>query len=147
MQPRRSFFWFALLIAVLVFATAPIDDIQAASKKKTVKDNSNGNGEEEEDKWDVDNPPGEHYEIEIDTDEGTWMSLDVSPDGEEIVFDLLGDLYTIPIGGGEAEALTSGFAWDMQPRYSPDGTSIAFTSDRGGGDNIWVMDRDGSDPR
>ncbi|MCH7779819.1 MAG: PD40 domain-containing protein, partial [Acidobacteria bacterium] len=147
MQPRRSFFWFALLIAVLVFATAPIDDIQAASKKKTVKDNSNGNGEEEEDKWDVDNPPGEHYEIEIDTDEGTWMSLDVSPDGEEIVFDLLGDLYTIPIGGGEAKALTSGFAWDMQPRYNPDGTSIAFTSDRGGGDNIWVMDRDGSDPR
>ncbi|TDI50620.1 MAG: amidohydrolase [Acidobacteria bacterium] len=147
MQPRRSFFSFALLIAVLMFATAPIDDIQAASKKKAVKDNSNGNGEEEEDKWDVDNPPGEHYEIEIDTDEGTWMSLDVSPDGEEIVFDLLGDLYTIPIGGGEAEALTSGFAWDMQPRYSPDGTSIAFTSDRGGGDNIWVMDRDGSDPR
>ena len=67
------------------------------------------------------------------------MSLDVSPDGKEIVFDLLGDLYTMPIAGGEAKALTSGIAWDMQPRYSPDGKWIAFTCDRAGGDNIWVM--------
>jgi imidazolonepropionase-like amidohydrolase/Tol biopolymer transport system component len=59
---------------------------------------------------------------------------------------MLGDIYEMPIAGGEATALTSGFAWDMQPRYSPDGQSIAFTSDRGGGDNICVMNRDGSDP-
>jgi Tol biopolymer transport system component len=73
------------------------------------------------------------------------MSLDVSPDGREVVFDLLGDLYVIPIEGGEARSLTSGFAWDMQPRYSPDGRFVAFTSDRAGGDNVWVMNRDGSD--
>ncbi len=66
------------------------------------------------------------------------MSVDVSPDGKEIVFDLLGDIYTLPIGGGEARALTHGIAWEMQPRYSPDGKCIAFTSDQGGGDNIWV---------
>src|SRR4029453_1953243 len=64
----------------------------------------------------------------------------------EIVFDLLGDLYTLPIGGGEATALTSGIAWDEQPRYSPDGRFIAFTSDRGGGDNIWTVERDGKSP-
>src|SRR5882724_5248560 len=75
------------------------------------------------------------------------MSLAVSPDGKEIVFDLLGDLYTIPITGGEAKALTHDVAWQMQPRYSPDGKSIAFTSDQGGGDNIWIMDRDGKNPR
>ena len=97
--------------------------------------------------WDVTDPPGPRFEISVDTDEGTWMSVDVSPDGSEIVFDLLGDLYVIPIEGGEARPLTSGFAWDMQPRYSPDGRFIAFTSDRAGGDNIWIMNRDGSDPK
>jgi tricorn protease-like protein len=98
-------------------------------------------------KWDVDSPPGPSTEAKIDTDEGTWMSVDVSRDGEEIVFGLLGDLYVIPIQGGEARALTSGVAWDEQPRWSPDGARIAFTSDRSGGDNIWVVNRDGSAPQ
>lgn len=99
-------------------------------------------------KWDVSNPPGPVAKaVPIDVTTGTWMSLDVSPDGKEIAFDLLGDLYVIPIGGGEARALTTGVAWDMQPRYSPNGRWIAFTSDRGGGDNIWIMDRDGSNLR
>ena len=78
--------------------------------------------------------------INLDTDEGTWISLDVSPDGRSIVFDLLGDLYTIPITGGTATQLTSGMAYDAQPRYSPDGKSVVFTSDRDGGDNVWVID-------
>lgn len=97
--------------------------------------------------WSVDAPPPPGHDVSIDTDEGTWLSLDVSPDGKSIVFDLLGDIYEIPLQGGEARALTHGVAWDMQPRYSPDGKSIAFTSDRGGGDNIWVMARDGSGAR
>ena len=100
-----------------------------------------------DDKWDVSKPPGPRYDVPIDVTEGTWLSLDVSPDGKEIAFDLLGDIYTIPIGGGEAKAITSGIAWDMQPRYSPNGKWIAFTSDRGGGDNIWIVNRDGSDPK
>ncbi|MEA2691130.1 MAG: hypothetical protein QOJ16_517 [Acidobacteriota bacterium] len=104
-------------------------------------------GEKKEEKWNVNAPPGPSSEVTIDTAEGTWMSLDVSPDGKEIAFDLLGDLYTIPITGGEAKALTHDMAWQMQPRYSPDGRSIAFTSDQGGGDNIWLMDRDGKNPR
>ena len=86
--------------------------------------------------WDVQNPPGPAHDAAIDVTEGTWMALDVSPDGREIVFDLLGDIYVMPIGGGEARAIASGVAWDMQPKYSPDGTKIAFTSDRDGGDNI-----------
>ncbi len=96
-------------------------------------------GEPEPPKWDVEQPTGPAKQVAIDTDEGTWMSLDVSPDGKTVVFDLLGDLYTVPIGGGEATALTEGIAWDMQPRYSPDGRFIAFTSDRDGADNIWVV--------
>jgi imidazolonepropionase-like amidohydrolase/Tol biopolymer transport system component len=99
-------------------------------------------------KWNVEAAHGPQRTVKLDVDEGTWMSLDVSPDGTTIVFDLLGDLYTMPIGGGEAKSLTSGVAWDMQPTFSPDGRFIAFTSDRGGGDNIWVMGSDGaSEPR
>ena len=97
--------------------------------------------------WDVNQPT---YSVSpkaatLDIREGTWMSLDVHPDGEQIVFDLLGDIYQIPIGGGEARSLTSGHAWDMQPRFSPDGDSIAFTSDRAGGDNIWTLNIDSGD--
>ena len=79
------------------------------------------------------------------TTTGTWISLDVSPDGQTIVFDLLGDLYTLPIGGGTATRLTSGMAYDAQPRFSPDGKRIVFTSDRSGGDNVWTMSLDGKD--
>ena len=101
----------------------------------------------EEKKWNVEAPPYPMtVEATIDTDEGTWMSLDVSSDGKEIAFDLLGDIYVVPLGGGEARALTSGVSWDEQPRYSPDGKRIAFTSDRSGADNVWVMDRNGSRP-
>jgi imidazolonepropionase-like amidohydrolase/Tol biopolymer transport system component len=97
--------------------------------------------------WDVNAPGGPAHDVSIDVTSGTWLSLDLSPDGSTIVFDLLGDLYTIPVSGGEAKALTSGVAWDMQPRFSPDGKKIAFTSDRGGGDNIWTIDADGTNPR
>lgn len=79
--------------------------------------------------------------------EGTWMSIDVSPDGRTIVFDLLGDLYTVPITGGSARRLTSGPAINRQPRYSPDGGHLVFVSDRGGSPNLWVADGDGRNAR
>jgi Tol biopolymer transport system component/imidazolonepropionase-like amidohydrolase len=82
--------------------------------------------------------------IAFDTDEGTWISLDVSPDGRTIVFDLVGDLYLLPIEGGEARRITSGIAWDCMPRFSPDGRQVAFISDRSGSDNLWVMNVDGT---
>src|SRR5204863_8984458 len=58
--------------------------------------------------------------LKFTTDEGTWLSLDVSPDGRTIVFELLGDIYTIPVDGGKATRLTSGQAFDGQPHSSPD---------------------------
>lgn len=97
-------------------------------------------------KWDV---AGAHAQakaktVRFTTDEGTWLDLDVSPDGRTIVFSMLGDLYTLPIAGGQARRLTRGPGWDIQPRFSPDGTEIAFTSDRGGANNLWRMKADGS---
>jgi Tol biopolymer transport system component/imidazolonepropionase-like amidohydrolase len=82
--------------------------------------------------------------LRFTTDEGTWISLDVSPDGQRIVFDLLGDLYLLPIGGGQATRLTQGMAFDDMPRWSPDGQHIAFVSDRDGTDNLWLIAPDGS---
>ncbi len=87
------------------------------------------------------------HKLEFDTDEGTWLSLDVSHDGRTIVFDLLGDLYTVPIDGGEARPIVTGLPFDGQPAFSPDGSMLAFTSDRSGSDNLWIAKADGSDPR
>lgn len=78
--------------------------------------------------------------INFTTDTGTWMSLDVSPDGQTIVFDLMGDIYSIPINGGRATTLTSGIQYDVHPRFSPDGKSLVFISDKSGSDNIWTVD-------
>lgn len=97
--------------------------------------------------WDVNQAFGPTDSVRFETDEATWMTVDISPDGKTLVFDVLGDIYTMSVDGGTAKALTRGLAMDVQPRFSPDGKHISFTSDRGGGDNIWVMDTDGQNPR
>ena len=79
-------------------------------------------------------------QIRLQTKEGTWISLDVHPNGKEIVFDMMGDLYTMPITGGKATPITKGMAFDNHPRYSPDGKSIVFASDKSGAENIWALD-------
>ncbi len=78
--------------------------------------------------------------VHLATDEGTWISVDVSPDGKTLVFDLLGDLYSLPLSGGSATRITSGLAFDAQPRFSPDGAKVLFVSDRSGGENLWTLD-------
>ena len=86
-------------------------------------------------------------QIRFQTDEATWMSVDISPDGQTLVFDMLGGLYTLPAAGGKAKAIASGPAFDAQPRFSPDGKQIAFTSDRDGALNLWIVNADGTAPR
>ncbi|MHC9085828.1 amidohydrolase family protein [Luteimonas sp. RIT-PG2_3] len=86
-------------------------------------------------------------QVAFKAEEGTWMSLDVAPDGKRIVFDLLGDLYSVGIDGGAAVALVSGESFDTQPVFSPDGREIAFISDRDGSENLWVAAADGTAAR
>ncbi|MBV2131080.1 amidohydrolase family protein [Arsukibacterium indicum] len=103
--------------------------------------------DDDQPKWDVNAPQGQFETVDINVQQGSWMNVTVSPDGKTLAFDLLGDIYTMPISGGKATALTNDIAWNMQPVFSPDGKTIAFTSDRAGGDNIWLMNADGSEPR
>ena len=94
--------------------------------------------------WDVLAPPLDLKQITIKTNETTWSSLDISPNGEKMVFDMLGDIFIVDAKGGKASALTQDFAWNIHPAISPDGKKIAFISDRDGLSNVWVMDIDGS---
>ncbi|WP_207533035.1 amidohydrolase family protein [Desertivirga arenae] len=95
-------------------------------------------------KWNIEKTNAPAKSVAFTVDEGTWMNLDVSPDGKEIVFDLLGDIYKMPIAGGRATVLSAGSAYEVQPRFSPNGKYISYTSDKEGGDNIWVMNADGT---
>ncbi|TVR34383.1 MAG: amidohydrolase [Balneolaceae bacterium] len=80
--------------------------------------------------------------VHLQTNEGTWMSLDIHPSGDQMVFEYMGNLFELPIAGGEPTQLTHGMAFDSQPAYSPDGNKIVFISDRSGGDNVWILDRE-----
>jgi imidazolonepropionase-like amidohydrolase/Tol biopolymer transport system component len=118
----RSSFWTWALIA-LVAATAPAPARGQAGA------------------FNVDSVRGPTKALDFTTTEGTWMGVDVSPDGQRIVFDLLGHLYEMPFAGGEATPLTRGRSFNHLPRYSPDGTRILFTSDRSGKEEIWILHR------
>ncbi len=85
--------------------------------------------------------------VEFETNEGTWMSLDISPDGGTIIFELLGDLYTLPTTGGEAKAIVTGMGFQSQPAFSPDGKQIAFISDQDGSENLYIANADGTKPK
>jgi Tol biopolymer transport system component len=83
--------------------------------------------------------------ISFTTNEGSWMSIDISPDGKTLLFDLMGDIYSVPSSGGKATAITKGLSFDTHPRWSPDGKKILFTSDRSGSDNLWIIDTEKKD--
>jgi Tol biopolymer transport system component len=122
--------WSLLLGAFPLLAALPV---AAADQKK-----------DESPKWDVNAAHSKQQrQARFETPRGTWMNVDVSPDGRSIAFDMLGDIYLLPIEGGTATRVLGGKAFEIQPRFSPDGKTLAFTSDRGGGDNLWTVALDG----
>jgi len=143
---RSLMVWFAAfaMVASGMAGGAFARGQDAASQEKDKKDEKKE--EKKDDKKDEKKglPLKSDRKIEFTTDEGTWLSLDVSPDGKTIVFELLGDLYTLPIEGGQAKLISGGMAFDSQPKFSPDGKWIAFLSDREGSENIWIIHPDGT---
>jgi Tol biopolymer transport system component len=97
--------------------------------------------------WDITNTGQPYRNISFTTTEGTWMSLDVSPDGKTIVFDLLGDIYSIPVTGGDTKLIHGGPAMQRTPSLSPDGRKLLYLSDASGAENAWMSNPDGSDAR
>lgn len=120
---NSTFCRWAMCLALLAFSSALAQQAQDTIKKATKE-----------------LPLEPERKISFTTDKGTWISLDVSPDGKTIAFDMMGDIYSIPITGGKATQITSGMQYDVHPRYSPDGKSLVFISDKSGSDNIWTMD-------
>jgi imidazolonepropionase-like amidohydrolase/Tol biopolymer transport system component len=125
-------------LLLLLVATALADPSNTEPEPKPTEESE---AEESEEEWQVGAAHGPTHSTEISVTEGTWMSLSVH--GETVLFDLLGDIWSIPLSGGEATQLTSGAAWDVEPRFSPDGQRIAYVSDEGGNEQIWIMSKEG----
>ena len=124
----------ALVVAMAVIASVSLDSTFASAVQGQGGDAGNGGNDRRP------LPLEESRTFHLDTDEGSWISLDVDADGEWVVFDLLGDLYLLPFAGGEAQQITSGMQFDSQPRFSPDGGEILFVSDVQGGENLHILD-------
>lgn len=117
-----------------LLATASFGQSTTATKDSTKKE-----------KKDLPLEAGRNFSFDLT--EGSWIALDVSPDGEKIIFDFLGDLYTIPIAGGDATQVTKGFPFDSQPRFSPDGKHAVYISDESGGENVWTVELESGDKK
>ena len=123
------------IILLLISVTVLSQNTENESKKDSLETKKKNTGL----------PLKAERKINITTDEGTWMSLDISPDGKTISFDMLGDLYLLPIEGGKAKRITKGLAFDSNPKFSPDGKDLLFISDRTGGPNVWIMNLETND--
>jgi len=139
---RRSLVSYLLVLALSLSGLTVTSRLRAQEIAQEKDKKENKKDEKKDEKKGL--PLKSDRKISFTTDEGTWLSLDASPDGKTIAFELLGDIYTLPIEGGKAKLIDGGMAFDTQPKFSPDGQWIAFLSDREGSENVWIMHADGS---
>ena len=132
-----------LLVAAALADPDPPAPTADEAEETTEEESEETEEEEDDEEWDITQAHGDTHTADITVDEGTWMSVTIH--GDTLVFDLLGDLWSMPLSGGEATQLTDGSAWDIEPRFSPDGSRIAYVSDQTGNEQIWIMNADGSD--
>jgi len=156
-MPKKALIAALFTTSLMIAPAIAADDFPAPGAKlnekwveppvSTIADGSKGEeaGEKKDKKKGL--PLEAERNVEFDTDEATWMSLDISPNGETIIFELLGDIYTMPVSGGEATALITGMAFQSQPVYSPDGSQIAYLSDKEGSENLYIANADGTKPK
>lgn len=133
--PFQRFLFIVLFCSVFGLAQPMFAEATSSTERSDKTENS----------WDVLKPPFKLNSTNIQSKEVTWSSLGVAPNGEQFVFDALGDIFISSIRGGDAAPLTQDLAWNIQPTFSPDGTRIAFISDRDGLSNIWTMNVDGTE--
>ena len=119
------------------------DQTQDDAQDNDTADEGEKSGEKKKNQLSLDLP----RTVTIATDEGTWLSLDLSPDGNTIIFELLGEIFSMPATGGNATLIVTSAGFDSQPKFSPDGQKMTFLSDRDGGENVWIANADGSDPK
>lgn len=73
-----------------------------------------------------------------------WLrDVEISPSGSDILFSYKGDIYKVPVNGGVAKRLTTQPSYESSAVWSPDGSKIAFASDRNGNNDVYIMDADG----
>jgi Tol biopolymer transport system component len=128
-------------LLVLVCSTGFSQSFQAADTLKTKSDST----KKEKSKKREFLPLDPARKISIKSNEGSWMSLDVSPDGKTIAFDLLGDIYLLPITGGQAKPFLKDMSFESHPKFSPDGKQLLVISDRSGAENAWRFSLDRKD--
>lgn len=133
-----------LLLLCPLAAAAPVPGSGLADDEHVAPDGVSGPAGEDpgdsegDDDWDVLEAHGSTRQVTLSLDEGTWMTVSVH--GDRYVTDILGDLFLGELSGGDLVPLTSGSAWDTEPVFSPDGTTVAYASDAGGNENVWLVD-------